>query len=169
MLGARGRESRKEKMGREWERDQSIYVCMVGYFCLCTLTMQDYVPLWQKQCMDGGCSLTPCHFQPSALAQFPVVRSNLLCSVQSCHRVTGDTSWCVYLWRCVGFPTECWLHDECVLQWMWQEQYLCVPYEGKRQPVRMSHLNLVFVMSIEHLVICAWIYSTLLSYSTTTA
>jgi hypothetical protein len=34
--------------------------------------LQEYVPLWQKQCIDGGCSLTPCHFQPSALAQYPV-------------------------------------------------------------------------------------------------
>ena len=34
---------------------------------------QEYVPVWQKQCKDGGCNLIPCHFQASTLAMFPVV------------------------------------------------------------------------------------------------
>ena len=49
--------------------------------------LQDYVPLWQKKCMDGGCSLVPCHFQPSALTKYPVVR---VCMYVSTCVMTGN-------------------------------------------------------------------------------
>ena len=65
------------------------YMKHVPECVLNTSTLQDYVPLWQKQCIDGGCSLTPCHFQPSALAQYPVVR--ITCSLHSLHVTFCET------------------------------------------------------------------------------
>ncbi|CAI8035271.1 Nephrocystin-3 [Geodia barretti] len=57
----------------KWQFSLSVYIsCSPDCQDLVSSLMEDYVPLWQKQCIDGGCSLTPCHFQPSALAQYPV-------------------------------------------------------------------------------------------------
>jgi hypothetical protein len=57
----------------KWQFSITVYIsCTPDCEELVQTLMKEYVPVWQKQCRDGGCSLIPCHFQTSTPSMFPV-------------------------------------------------------------------------------------------------